>query len=61
MMSENKMQSLSAKPNEKLGSKKLNLTAGGCAVTLNFPAKAQGALMTEVKRMILSGHAHMKM
>jgi hypothetical protein len=36
---------------------KLKLTVDECLVTLNFPPKAQGVIMTEVKRMILSGHS----
>jgi hypothetical protein len=56
-MSESKEQTLALKPEGK----RLDLTVGGCAVTLNFPPNAQAALMTEVKRMILSGHANAKM
>jgi hypothetical protein len=36
------------------------MEVAGCTVTLNFSQDAQNALMTEVKRMILSGYAHAK-
>lgn len=60
MMEEKKKQPISAQSNEKSDDNKLHMTVDGCAVTLNFSSKAQDSTITEIKRMILSGHTRTK-
>jgi hypothetical protein len=57
-LSEN--QTIGKRLNEKSDAKSLRLTVDDCTVTLNFSPKTQDTLMTEVKRMILSGHTRAK-
>jgi hypothetical protein len=55
MLSENK-----EKVNEKSNGTSLHLSAGGYVVVLNFFPRRQNSIITEVKRMILSGHISTK-
>jgi hypothetical protein len=47
-------------PMETSTDKKMCLTIDNCIVTLNFLTKPQDSVMTEVKRMLLSGQVHAK-
>jgi hypothetical protein len=39
---------------------RLCLTIEDCAVTLNFPSKPQDSIITEIKRMMLSGQSNIR-
>jgi hypothetical protein len=51
---------LPLKSDEALNSTSIQLSARGCAVTLHFSPQPKNPVMTEVKRMILSGHISTK-
>lgn len=46
-----------ATPIKDTDCKKISVVVNGCGVKLNFPLKAEGTAVSDVKRMMLSGVA----